>query len=79
MDDPGRRDPARPADEKVGRAPFDMAPPDVRCTTSGVALGGRGTTVFLCPDCGSVSVGRCARCRDQSVLYTCPKCGFQGP
>jgi Zn-ribbon RNA-binding protein len=52
---------------------------DTRCTSSGVALGGRGTTTFLCPDCGIATIGRCVRCRDQSVLYTCPKCGFQGP
>jgi predicted RNA-binding Zn-ribbon protein involved in translation (DUF1610 family) len=56
-----------------------MTTPDARCTSSGVALGGRGTTTFLCPDCGIATIGRCVRCRDQSVLYTCPKCGFQGP
>jgi Zn-ribbon RNA-binding protein len=56
-----------------------MTAPDPRCTSSGVALGGRGTTTFPCPDCGVAELGRCARCRDQSVLYTCPNCSFQGP
>jgi len=44
-----------------------------------MALAGKGAVHFLCPDCGEATLGRCARCRDQSVAYTCPKCGFVGP
>jgi len=56
-----------------------MAVSDRRCTSCGMALSGRGATQFPCPDCGEVTIGRCARCRDQSVQYKCPKCGFTGP
>ncbi|MEK6911874.1 MAG: zinc finger domain-containing protein [Candidatus Thermoplasmatota archaeon] len=50
-----------------------------RCSSCGVTLLGPGTTAFPCPNCGKATIGRCARCRDQSVAYRCPKCGFQGP
>jgi predicted RNA-binding Zn-ribbon protein involved in translation (DUF1610 family) len=56
-----------------------VAATDLRCTSSGVALGGRGATHFLCPECAIATIGRCARCRDQSVTYRCPNCGFEGP
>jgi len=56
-----------------------MAISDPRCSSCGVALLGRGATHFPCPDCGQTSIGRCARCRDQSVSYKCSACGFQGP
>ncbi|HYK93572.1 MAG TPA: zinc finger domain-containing protein [Thermoplasmata archaeon] len=56
-----------------------MAVSDQKCTSCGSALSGRGATHFPCPDCGQVTLGRDARCRDQSVLYKCPQCGFEGP
>lgn len=49
------------------------------CTSCGVRLLGKGVTTFLCPSCGESKMGRCAQCRDQSVTYTCNKCGFAGP
>ncbi|HTS32843.1 MAG TPA: zinc finger domain-containing protein [Thermoplasmata archaeon] len=52
---------------------------DLRCTSCGRAVPSLGATQFPCPSCGEVVIGRCARCRDQSVGYTCPKCGFRGP
>ncbi len=56
-----------------------MAVGELRCTSCGSALAGHGSTHFLCPDCGAETLGRCPRCRDQSVSYRCPKCGFAGP
>ena len=56
-----------------------MAVTDLRCSSCGVALSGRGAPHFPCPQCGEATLGRCARCRDQSVLYHCPKCAFEGP
>ncbi|MCI4366920.1 MAG: zinc finger domain-containing protein [Thermoplasmata archaeon] len=56
-----------------------MAVSDLRCSSCGLALTGRGSTHFPCPDCGKTTVGRCPRCRDQSVMYRCPECGFAGP
>ncbi|MCI4361442.1 MAG: zinc finger domain-containing protein [Thermoplasmata archaeon] len=56
-----------------------MAVSDRRCSSCGMALAGKGAAHFPCPDCGEAILGRCARCRDQSVAYTCPKCGFVGP
>jgi len=50
-----------------------------RCNSCGIVLHGTGTTTFLCPSCGKSTIGRCARCRDQSVPYKCPECGFKGP
>ncbi|HEV2231714.1 MAG TPA: zinc finger domain-containing protein [Thermoplasmata archaeon] len=52
---------------------------DRRCTSCGRAIAGHGSTHFPCPQCGDSVLGRCANCRDQSVLYRCPKCGFEGP
>ncbi|MHB1435164.1 MAG: zinc finger domain-containing protein [Thermoplasmata archaeon] len=50
-----------------------------RCSSCGVALPAKGSTEFPCPQCGAVRIGRCARCRDQSVHYICPSCAFEGP
>ncbi len=52
---------------------------ELKCTSCGRTIPGPGATQFLCPSCGEASIGRCQRCRDQSVLYHCPKCGFDGP
>ena len=52
---------------------------DLKCTSCGRSLRAAGTTQFVCPNCGEGSIGRCSRCRDQSVMYRCPKCGFEGP
>lgn len=49
------------------------------CTSCGAALPVRGSTQFLCPMCGTAAIGRCPRCRDQSIPYRCPSCGFLGP
>lgn len=56
-----------------------VSPMENRCTSCGAVLIGKGTTSFLCPSCGQGRIGRCARCRDQSVEFQCPNCGFQGP
>ncbi|HTT17160.1 MAG TPA: zinc finger domain-containing protein [Thermoplasmata archaeon] len=52
---------------------------DLKCTSCGRSLRVVGATQFLCPNCGEASIGRCDRCRDQSVMYRCPKCSFEGP
>lgn len=52
---------------------------DSKCVTCGRPLTERGSVLFPCPSCGSHTIGRCVRCRDQSVSYACPTCGFQGP
>lgn len=49
------------------------------CSSCGIRLVGKGITYFKCPMCGGTEIGRCAKCRDQSVPYICPKCGFTGP
>jgi len=49
------------------------------CRSCGVRLVGKSTTFFPCPMCGQTEIGRCSNCRDQSVKYTCSKCGFCGP
>ncbi|HKZ99823.1 MAG TPA: zinc finger domain-containing protein [Thermoplasmata archaeon] len=56
-----------------------MGPSEARCSSCGAVLTGKGTTTFTCPSCGQQTIGRCGRCRDQSVLYRCPGCGFEGP
>jgi predicted RNA-binding Zn-ribbon protein involved in translation (DUF1610 family) len=48
------------------------------CTSSGVPLAEKGSTVFPCPGCFQ-SIGRSPRMRNQGVLYKCPNCGFIGP
>jgi len=34
---------------------------------------------FMCPNCGQVVIYRCRKCRQLSIPYTCPNCGFKGP
>ena len=50
-----------------------------KCSSCGVPLVGKGVVVFPCPSCGHVTMGRCQRCRDQSITYKCSECGFIGP
>jgi len=52
---------------------------ELKCTSCGRSLRSDGATQFLCPSCGEAPIGRCARCRDQSVGYRCPTCAFEGP
>ncbi len=56
-----------------------MMRPEKRCVSCGLLVGARGTTSFLCPSCGTETIGRCRQCRDQGVAYACPACGFRGP
>ncbi len=49
------------------------------CISCGIPLEGEGNSIFMCPNCGEAEIARCRHCRDQSVAYTCPNCGFQGP
>lgn len=52
---------------------------EIICTSCGKRLVGKMETTFLCPNCGKAQIGRCRNCRDQSVKYRCPECGFVGP
>jgi len=49
-----------------------------RCISCGKGLIKQGSTTFQCPTCDEI-IGRCNHCREQSVEYTCKKCGFVGP
>ncbi len=49
------------------------------CSSCGIRLVKKTETTFLCPKCGQAEIGRCMNCRDQSVHYRCPACGFTGP
>jgi len=49
-----------------------------KCISCGKGLIERGSTTFKCPDCEEI-IGRCNSCREQSIGYTCSKCGFTGP
>ncbi|RLF41756.1 MAG: RNA-binding protein [Thermoplasmata archaeon] len=49
-----------------------------RCISCGKGFVGKGFVTFICPMCDTV-IGRCGSCREQSVKYTCPTCGFTGP
>ncbi|WP_298667127.1 zinc finger domain-containing protein [uncultured Methanofollis sp.] len=49
-----------------------------KCTSCKAPLSECGATRFNCPVCGN-EIRRCAQCREQSITYTCEKCGYQGP
>ncbi|MBE0518854.1 MAG: DUF1610 domain-containing protein [Thermoplasmata archaeon] len=50
-----------------------------KCSSCGIRLVRKTETTFPCPKCGNAVIGRCMNCRDQSVKYKCPECGFIGP
>ncbi|MCJ2520535.1 MAG: zinc finger domain-containing protein [Candidatus Thermoplasmatota archaeon] len=52
---------------------------DSRCVSCGQPLTEKGSVLFPCPMCGKAIIGRCGRCRNQSVPYACEECGFEGP
>jgi predicted RNA-binding Zn-ribbon protein involved in translation (DUF1610 family) len=49
-----------------------------KCNSCGKGLLSHGSTTFPCPICNE-TIGRCDNCREQSVKYSCTKCGFSGP
>ncbi|MDD1676558.1 MAG: zinc finger domain-containing protein [Methanomicrobiales archaeon] len=49
-----------------------------KCTSCNAPLAEIGATEFPCPEDGTL-IRRCARCRQQSLAYTCATCGFRGP
>ncbi|UCH72450.1 MAG: DUF1610 domain-containing protein [Thermoplasmatales archaeon] len=49
-----------------------------KCITCGKGLLEQGAAKFPCPMCDEF-IARCDSCREQSVKYFCPKCGFTGP
>lgn len=49
-----------------------------KCTSCNAPLAEVGGTSFGCPQC-EYEIKRCERCREQSIAYMCPQCGFQGP
>lgn len=52
----------------------------LRCTSCNVHIGAKDNFVkFMCPSCGDALIVRCANCKSSSVIYKCPKCGFEGP
>jgi len=52
---------------------------DQECASCGTRLVGQGDVIFKCPGCDVKQLGRCVQCRDQSVEYICPDCGYEGP
>ena len=48
-----------------------------KCISCGKGLIEKGSTTFPCPTCDEI-IGRCSSCREQSVKFTCMKCGFTG-
>lgn len=38
-----------------------------------------GWVSFPCPKCGKEDINRCWRCKKLVNVYTCGKCGFEGP
>ncbi len=57
-----------------------MAMEKKKCTSCGLDITFmKEATSFPCPNCGEVTINRCAKCREGAVGYECPKCGFEGP
>src|SRR5690606_36587460 len=49
-----------------------------KCTSCNAPLAEEGAAEYGYPTCG-YEIRRCVRCREQSIPYRCPKCGFGGP
>ena len=79
MERVGGRAPPGPDEELDAPTGDNEVAMEMRCSSCGRELVGRGATTFLCPSCGETTIGRDAQCRDQSVPYRCTRCGFQGP
>ncbi len=52
---------------------------DGKCSSCGIPIGDEQSVGFKCPSCGKTLIGRCKNCRDQSAIYVCAECGFEGP
>ncbi len=50
-----------------------------KCSSCGIPLKREKSVGFKCPSCGVGFIGRCSNCRDQSAIYVCKNCGFEGP
>ena len=55
--------------------------PVIQCASCGVPLATKGHVKFNCPECSTEIIGRCRRCRINSVPYKCKNidCNFEGP
>ena len=51
---------------------------DSRCSSCGIPLVERKSTIFPCPGC-NLSIGRCPRCRSNGAKYHCLGCDYIGP
>ncbi|MDP6157040.1 MAG: zinc finger domain-containing protein [Candidatus Thermoplasmatota archaeon] len=49
------------------------------CSSCGKRLKGIVFAAFQCPNCGETALARCWNCKNQSIGYECPECGFLGP
>jgi len=52
----------------------------INCTSCKVEVANlNGSVIFDCPNCGKIKIVRCVDCRNKSIKYKCPECGFEGP
>jgi predicted RNA-binding Zn-ribbon protein involved in translation (DUF1610 family) len=51
---------------------------DSRCSSCGIPLVERKSTIFPCPGC-DLPIGRCPRCRSNGAKYHCLGCDYIGP
>ena len=60
---------------------FSSLKPVIKCASCGVPLATKGHVKFNCPECSTEIIGRCRRCRINSVPYKCKNidCNFEGP
>jgi len=50
------------------------------CSSCGKVIPpGEKAVKFYCPNCGTILIWRCKKCRDLAIPYKCPNCGFEGP
>jgi Zn-ribbon RNA-binding protein len=52
----------------------------MNCTSCNTHISASDNFVkFKCPSCNEQLIVRCGICRNNTVKYTCKKCGFAGP
>jgi len=57
-----------------------MTAKNLHCNSCNILITNvKGSTRFMCPECGKYEIIRCGQCKRLGAKYKCAECGFEGP